>query len=31
MYRSYCGLRYPDYIEVVDRAIIKLKELKDGE
>ena len=31
MYRSYCGLRYPDYIEAVDRAIIKLKELKDGE
>jgi hypothetical protein len=25
MYRSYCGLRYLDYIEAVDQAIIKLK------
>lgn len=31
MYRSYCEIRYPDYIEAVDQAIIKLKELKDGE
>lgn len=30
MYRSYCGLRYPYYIEAVDQTIIKLKELKDG-
>lgn len=25
MHRSYCGLRYPDYIEAVDQAILKLK------
>lgn len=25
MHRSYGGLRYPDYIEAVDQAILKLK------